>query len=207
MKAFPFQALVLIFLCGCVNHLPLTGLPNARQMMVHVEPSPDSKEKVVFSTALGRNAELAGSGGGLIGFLVGTGIAASDERGGAEIVRNIRATDGNFEPGMIVNAINAALRKSEIHVSDSADANRTLLVRVNSVGLLEPQRNFWVVTANVSARLENTNKTSIWSATVDSTGTHTRRMDDFARDPSLYAKDFEEVADDIARQLIAGPIR
>ncbi|HET7624918.1 MAG TPA: hypothetical protein VFM25_06590 [Verrucomicrobiae bacterium] len=48
MKLFPFQALVLVFLCGCVNHLPLAGLPDAKQMMVHVEPSPDSKEAIVF---------------------------------------------------------------------------------------------------------------------------------------------------------------
>lgn len=194
MKLFPFQALVLVFLCGCVNHLPLAGLPDAKQMMVHVEPSPDSKEAIVFSTVLGRDAQRAGAEGGLIGFLVGKSIAASDERGGAEIVQNIRGPYGNFEPGMIVNAINAGLQKSGIQVSDPANAVRRLFIVLNSVGLNEPQRDFWVVTANVSARLENTNKAAIWNATVNSTGTHMRRMDDFIRDPDLYKKDFAQVA-------------
>jgi hypothetical protein len=61
--------------------------------------------------------------------------------------------------------------------------------------------------AEVWAKLRNHKNKVVWFEIARSSSTKLRRRSEYQTNPGLYAEDFREAADDVARQLIDGPIR
>jgi hypothetical protein len=81
-------------------------------------------------------------------------------------------------------------------------------VAVTEVGIAELQRGgYFGAVGRVHARLRNAANKELWSAEASSSSTRLRRREEYDARPELYSEDFREVAEDIARQLIDGPIR
>ena len=166
----------------------------------------DTNVSLVFTSAHGRNAQQAGATGGLIGIVIGASVAANAESGGMDIVRNLCRTNGLFEAAMITNSIQSRLLHAGLTPPKAGSPN-DLIIEVQTVGLLEPQQGFWVPYVHVLARLDRNAGGDTWSTRVSSTGTKYRRLDEFSNHPELYAADFAELAEDVARQVVDGPIR
>jgi hypothetical protein len=169
--------------------------------------TPRTNTPFVFSTARGRNAEQAGASGGLIGMLVGASVGAGEESQGRAMVRQMHKDGGHFEAQLVSEEITSRLTRSGIQLTSEADAQTCLVIDVTSVGLREAQRGFWVTYLGVGARLRKPDGGNLWSACASSTGTKQRRVEEFAANVEVYRQDLREAAEDLARQLVVGPIR
>jgi hypothetical protein len=192
---------------GCITTRPLASLPEVKRFPIAVESTSKTNLHVVCLTARGRNAKQAGATGGLIGMLVAAGVGAGEESRGKEEVKRLHAGSGGTEVQRVTEEITNSLIRSGIQLSADGNAPTKLLINVESVGLQEVQRRFWVACVRVTARLRKPDAGESWSACASSTGTKLRRVEEFTADPGLYREDFWEAAEDVARQLVVGPIR
>lgn len=198
--------LLAAVLVGCRSMVPLAELPAGQRSRLIVELATNQPPVVEFSTARGRNAQQAGSYGGLIGSVFAAGVGSKDESDGKRQFERVREQTGRFEPGLILEAVRERLRAAGITLAED-HAARLLIVEVKAVGLEESQRGFLAPCVRVSLRLAGDEPAREWKSFTHSLGTRPRRLEDYVARPELYRQDFKEVAEDIARQLIIGPIR
>ena len=145
-----------------------------------------------------------GAMGGLIGLTVGHSVAAGIENNN-ETLNAVRAATGEFEKNLIEEKFRAQLSPETL--SPSAGTNTQLKICIKAIGLREIERNQFAPYAMAVAMLYSPNSQEIWRATARSHAVNPRALEDFKKQPELYRKDFNEVADDLVRQLVEGPVR
>ena len=145
-----------------------------------------------------------GAMGGLIGLTVGHSVAAGIENND-ETLKAVRAATGEFENKLIEEKFRALL-SSEI-LSPSTATNTQLKICIKTIGLREIERSQFAPYAMAVAMLYSPSSQEMWRATARSHAVNPRALEDFKKQPELYRKDFNEVAEDLVRQLVDGPIR
>jgi len=119
----------------------------------------------------------------------------------------IRARSGIEERAVFEQSVRERLAQLDHGASPVSTSAPTLKITIASVQISELERGcFWGVNATAAASLWVGQK-NIWSEVAESKSTHLHRYLDYLANPNLYAQDFREVANDLARQLINGPIR
>ena len=199
-------AVLLVIAVGCQSTVPLAAIPGSKRdglaLVAHAKQAPT----LDFSTARGRNARQHSGNSGLIGVMVALSIGSGDEAAGRTQLKQIHQGDPVFELGLVLGKIRAQLHRAGI-VADGAESGRILSIEIRSISLEETQRGFCSPSFSVSARLTDAGGNSIWSATARSTGHRMRTLAEYARQPESYREDFAEVAEDVAQQLVSGPLR
>src|SRR3954469_5038209 len=135
-------------------------------------------------------------------------------------MNRVRARSGISPEQMLTNAVRDRVRQLEGENTSASDGGPIVYVAVVWVAIEEIERGGFVGVSVVgAASLRNAqnmigpasshdaqNKV-VWHATAKSTSTHFRRRKEYEENPALYAEDFREAAEDLARQLVDGPIR
>ncbi|MGZ5569005.1 MAG: hypothetical protein ACXWKG_18495 [Limisphaerales bacterium] len=161
-----------------------------------------------FSTATSKSLRSSASGTGLVPALILHESAAGIEKSGISQVDDIRCRSGIHEADEIVKRIRERVRELNAGTSSVVAGAHILYVSVTEAGISELERGgFFGASATVYARLEDDQHKELWHAEARSTSTRLRRVAEYQTNPAFYGEDFREAADDIARQLIEGPIR
>jgi hypothetical protein len=142
--------------------------------------------------------------GGLVGVAVGFSVANSIEQNNPAL-KVIRATTGEFEKSLIEEQFRSHLPTAIREAA--AGTNCLLQLCVQVVGLREVERDQFAPFALGVASLHSPDGKELWKAQARSTGTKPHPLETFGTQPDLYRKDFAEVADDLATQLVDGPVR
>lgn len=132
-------------------------------------------------------------------------IGSGEEAQGRDFLKTKIGIAESRECRLVKQALEERLNRIELLANAESDENK-LLLRVEQIGLRETQKSFWSPFLQVKARLEKGEK-SVWQTTVLSTASKIRSLNEFADRPELFQADLEEVIQDIARQLVEGPIR
>lgn len=200
----PLLALAIIGV-GCTNtRVPLSAFPDVKRVGITLETPAKSNISFTFLTAIGQNASQDAMGDGLIAMLIASGVGAGDEAAAKKIFEARLRPDLQYESRQMDDAVKAQLQKAGLLVGTVGAWK--LQTRIRTIGLREPQRGFWVPYLNVRAELDS-GGAKPWQTYASSTGTRLRRLEEFSKNPELYRKDMDELIEDIARQLIEGPIR
>ena len=194
------------FFAGCAN-APLRSVPaekRAGARVIHSGPSGSSG----FTTANSRATQTAGVESGLAPAVVLGVSAAISEQGGISWVSDIRARSGIDEGKVLAEVVRERVRQlGSEHATETA-GGPTVDLRVTEAGISELERGgFFGVTATARVRLFSAEQKQIWSAEARSSSTRLRRREGYTANPALYGEDFREVAEDLARQVVIGPIR
>jgi hypothetical protein len=199
--------LFLTLLCtGCATRQPFRSLPAGERRGAQVlDVTPRSASS--YSSADSRALRETGAQSGLLPALIMSAAAETVEGKGLPWVSSIRAQSGLDEANVVTESIRQRVRMLDASNMET-NGGPVLEVFVQEVGLAELQRGgYFGAVGMVLARLRNANGKELWSGVARSTSTRQRRREEYDAKPGLYAEDFREVAEDIARQLIDGPIR
>jgi hypothetical protein len=199
-----FLALV-IFSSGCSTPKSLNTIPRERLRSVRLEMRDLPTPTVVTLTAQRMNE--GGAGGGLIGVIVATSIASASSSDERKVLEDIRGSSGHFEAGVLASAFQARITSAGIHTETNSLVGATLIVLPKTVGLVELSRQQFTPCIVAQARLIADGDKKVWSATAKAIRNSGRALEDYRLDPQLYRSDFDALADDLARQLVSGPIR
>lgn len=198
--------LTVVIGSGCATRMPLASLPDVKSTVLRVEGKPDSIVRVTTESAAGHNARQHENNSGLVGIFVVNLIGSSTKGNSEAVLQELRRQTGSSEEAVLGQALQLQINKAGIPHSDQT-GERTLTLQLDEVGLLEAQRGFWQVRARVTASIRDARQKDIWTVHVSSGNSKLRSLDEFSRQPQLYASDFREVAEDATRQLVFGPIR
>jgi hypothetical protein len=193
-----------VLACGCATDAPFKSLSAARQQSARISPCRNFDTQVKLNTIGAREARNLGAMGGLIGVTVGHSVAAGIENNNPAL-NTIRTATGEFEKSLIEEKFRTRLSPETLSASSST--NSQLKICIKSIGLREVERNQFVPSAMAVAMLYSPTGQETWRATARSNGSNPRALDAFEKQPDFYRKDFDEVADDLARQLVEGPVR
>ena len=205
-RGFALLLAALLIGSGCANRMPLKSLPESRRASLHLVGQADGEVKVRTESARGRNARQDAGSSGLIGIAVGEWVAGSTKAGSKPLLRRLREQNGQPEEAALDFALRLQLNKAGLDWTEQA-GEPTLALRLDAVGLQEMQRGYWRVHATVTGTLTDVNQKKIWSAEVRACSSTLRSLEEFSREPEIYADDFRDAAEDATRQLVAGPIR
>jgi hypothetical protein len=191
---------------GCAN-APLRSVAVEKRAGARVVNSA-AKAASEFSTANAQGMRTAGVDSGLGPALILGTSAALSERGGVSWVSEVRGRSGIDEGAILAQRVRERIRQLGSEHATETEHGPTLDVVVTEAGISELERGgFFGVTATALARLWSAEKKEIWSATAHSSSTRLRRREEYGANPALYAEDYREVADDLPRQVVQGPIR
>lgn len=206
MKSCIFFSFLAVFAVGCASTVPLAAVPQAKAASVNVECAPRTNAAIVFSTARGRNARQDSGSAGLIGMSVAAMIGSDEEAKGKELFKKEIGIDLESEVRLLAEATRTRLAQSGFLLATNAAATNRLVLQIDSIGLRETQKGCWSPFLQVTARFQSDNNV-LWKTFVTSTGSHLRHVNEFTRNSGLYQDDSRELVDDVARQLVDGPIR
>ena len=145
---------------------------------------------------------------GLIPGLILEASAGTVEGKGVPWVNAIRAKSGIYEADLLVDSVRERIHDLNGTSSAGAGAGPTLELVIKEAGVAELERGgFFGVFGVAQARLRSAENKELWNAQARSSSTRLRKQSEYDANPALYAEDFREVAQDIARQLVEGPIR
>jgi hypothetical protein len=197
--------LLAVVLCsGCATRKPFRSVPagdRAGTEVIDVTPRAGSS----YSTANSRALNEAGAQSGILPAIIMGAAAGTIEGKGLSWVNSIRARGGLDEAEVVAESIRERVRQLN---AGNTNGGPILEVAVTEVGIAELQRGgYFGAVGRVHARLRNAANKELWSAEASSSSTRLRRREEYDARPELYSEDFREVAEDIARQLIDGPIR
>jgi hypothetical protein len=205
-RSFALLLAALLIGSGCANRMPLKSLPESRRAGLHLVGKAEGEVKVRTESARGRNARQNGGTGGLIGIAVSEWVAGSTKAGNKPLLRRLREHNGYPEQAALDFAFRLQLNKAGLDWTEQA-GEPTLALRLDAVGLQEMQRGYWRVHATVTGTLTDVNQKTIWTAEARACSSTLRSLEEFSREPEIYADDFRDAAEDATRQLVAGPIR
>jgi hypothetical protein len=205
MKSVLFIVVLVLLGTGCSSTRPLSAVPEAKQSDLVLEINSSSKPKIICETARGKNARQAGAGDGLLGVIISRTIGANEEAEGVKLVRQFCSENCQEETQTVLNAVKTRLARAGMNVSDTG--SNKLTIRTTALGVREVHRGFWVPFVQVSAKLAAGEEANRWKTFASSSGTKPRALKEFSMNPDLFKQDFAEAADDVARQLVQGPIR
>lgn len=193
---------VALALTACSGPRALLKLPKDELAGVRLKPDVKASKEARYLT-LGRQSAREISGHGLLGLTIGS-IAAGASSGDGQFVSALH--DVCDEAQVLRTAVERSLMKHGL-VKDSAAASSEMTLSLTEFGFLEEQPGYFVPYAYASASLKNSAGAKVWSATACSRGLAARSKRDYVEQADTYTKDFGGVAEDLARQLIEGPIR
>lgn len=187
----------LLWLTGCAGDKAFLHLPPEQQRQVRFLSRSDHQPDVRF---LSIGASAAREAGGIIGLTVGHSLERS-----SSVLKQVRKFNGPFEVKLIEEQFVAKLRAAGVSLNDSGNPRLELIVRW--IGLREMERGRFAASAAATTRLFRSDGQEIWSARAQSTAAETHSLQEFAEHPELYRRGFDEVAADLAVQLVEGPVR
>jgi hypothetical protein len=186
-------ALALALLTGCVSDKPLYAVPESQRVNVSLVNVTKGRTR--------QTGEAAGPAADVSRVL----DTIPFPNHSYDWIRTKRHQNGNFECGRVETAIESALGK--IHSATGGTPTSTLELEIKSYGIDELQYAWYGPYLCVAAELKDATGKKLWSEQAVSVGTMLHRKAELERNPKLYREEFAEVADDIAHQLIEGPIR
>lgn len=151
-----------------------------------------------------RSARRLSGYGGAVGALIGYSIASGIERNN-EVVEKLANANGPFESQQLNDQIQLALTRQSVNNASESVATLNVRLRVAGLDEIEPKR--FVAFGVAQAELRDSAGKQVWEAAAEATSINSRPLSEYEREPGLYRKDFAEVAEDLARQLIEGPVR
>ena len=197
---------VALLCSGCATRPPFRSISQADRagtQVINATPRAASS----YSSANSRSLRQSGSESGLLPGLIMGAAASSVEGKGVPWVDSIRSRSGLDEADLLTANIQERVQKLAAPNTETS-AGPVLEVTSKEAGIAELQRGGYSgPVGRVHARLRNSANKELWSAEASSTSTQLRRREDYDTNPALYAEDFRQVAEDLARQLIDGPIR
>jgi hypothetical protein len=196
---------ILLLFCGCAHQKPFSALPAEQRQSSRLFPCKGGEPQVRFNAVGARQARTFAGMGGLVGMAVGFSVAESIEKNNTAL-QVIRGSTGNFEKTLIEEQFRSRL-PAEIREPTEGGTNYRLQLCLLAVGLREIDRGQFAPFAHGVASLHSPNGKELWKAQARSVGTKPHSLEAFGSQPGLYRKDFEEVAVDLASQLIDGPVR
>ena len=187
----------LALLSGCATNKALMDLSPETRAHVQFAPT-EQRPSVRFASEGARQAREFG----FIGLAVASGIEHSTNGLGKSA-----GVIGAFEAQAIQDLFLKQLGAAAIDFESRDAAAAQLTLTVEALGLREVERYRFAPFAAASARLVDLNGKELWSARAKSTGTELHPLQAFSDEPDLYRRGFHEAANDLANQLIQGPIR
>jgi hypothetical protein len=208
MKAAPITGALLVVATfigtGCANSRALLKVPREDLAAVRLKEEVRTSAKPRYLTIGGRTAREIGQGThGLLGLTIGAIGMGASQAGGSAMVAAVR--DACDEGQMLRAAIERLLTRHGLGSDSSGPSEMTL--RLIEFGLLEEQPGYFVPFAYASASVNNAQGKDIWSATAYSQAIKPRGRQEYTSRQESYLEDFQTVCEDLARQLIEGPIR
>jgi len=188
---------------GCVRERPLIQVVPPAMSVTILSPQISGASRAHYRTVVGHEAR-GGLDGGVLGWLIGSAVASGSEAGATERLNSQRKAQACNEHDSVRTAVEAELQRAGFACA-ALQQGAALRVKVIDFGLREVQTGFVVPYAVASAALESHEGENLWSATAESSGMDRRRPE--AYDAESYCAAFRAVADDLASQLIRGPIR
>ena len=189
---------LLIFLSGCAVPKAFLDLPAEQRQSVRFNHEIKQSPRVRFASDGARTAREFGG--------IGLAIAGSIERS-TNAYGKASSLVGSFEVGMIHDRFVHKLSAAGQDIENAAAGALRLELRVQAVGLREVERERFVPFADAVGRLFGNDGKELWNAHAQSSGPRPRAIAEFRETPELYRDDFEEVARDLANQLVEGPVR
>lgn len=185
--------LALALLTGCVSHKPLSAVPEPQRGNIRVVDVTNARTRQTGypngpSAKVSRVIEV-------LNFPNHT----------YDWVQTIRHQDGGFECALVETAFQTALGK--IHSSTKKIPTSTLELQIKCYGIDQLQPGWYGPYLCAAAVIKDSDGKKIWSAQAASVGTRLRQKADLQNNPELYREDFAEVVEDVAHQLVEGPIR
>src|ERR1051325_561116 len=206
-----FGLFLVSFVAGCaVQNPPLRAVPATERLGAHVIEGKygDSSPRVEHSTTKSQAMRKAGAQSALAPAVALGVSAAVMDSGGSGWVDKIRARSEVSEVAVLMEAVRAKVERLNSEQANSKDSEAIVTVFLLSGGIDELERGgFFGVSVSAAASLQNGQNKTVWHESAESTSTHLRRREEYEANPALYGKDFQEAAEDVARQLIEGPIR
>ena len=193
-----FPLVLLTLLAGCASRQALLDLPAEHRQHIRFVPT-DQQPRVRYASAAARTAREFG---GVIGLAISGSIEHSTNAFG-----EAGAVIGRFEAEALQAAFADKLRSSSLEIASAHPEASVLELRVHAVGLREVERERFSPFVDASARLTGHRGREIWSARAQSTSVHAVPLQSFRENPNLYREDFHEVALDLVKQLVEGPLR
>ncbi len=203
--AFPGLLCFAALLVGCANPKPLRVVAPELRSQVWFPNSQQEHVHASYSSVTGRSGRNLASGG-LVAAVIGGTISIVSDAQGNDLMPQLRHATGKFEPDLVHDQFCERLRTAGIQISESNNAP-ALKLKLTSFGLREVQRGFFVPYVSAEAGLMDSGGKRLWHASAQSIGIKPRRKEEFQQSPILYRDDFLDVAADLSRQLIQGPIR
>jgi hypothetical protein len=185
----------------------LLTVPAPQRTTISFERELRVAESFHFTTLKSRKARKDGATGGLIGMLIGQSIASSSEATGRKLQDALRETSNRCEAPLLSGSIETHLRSAGVQLVPPDREAPRLKVNIVARGLAEVVPGHFSAHATVASELFSATGRRLWSARVQSVATVKRPVAEFQSRPEQYRDDFAEVADDLARQLVQGPIR
>jgi hypothetical protein len=137
--------------------------------------------------------------------MIGSVVRTASESGGEKQLATVREKVECNEHEIVRDAIGSEVMKAGFPRADGREGSAALHLKVVDFGVREVQRGFVVPYATVSAKLISAAGKRLWSATAQSSGVERRAAENYGA--KSYCDDFKLVAEDLASQMIRGPIR
>ena len=186
--------------------MPLRSLSGPNRGAFQILDKSKSRIPVSAVSAVSQTALHTVNGDGLIGATVGGTIALSAQNDGKGVAKHLQQETNGPENRIFGEVIKEQLQKSGLGWTDQKNT-RTLELELKSVILREMQRGYWQIIIFVKADVINSQRETMWSASIYGTSDTLRHVDDYTRQPESYTEDIHSAAEDAARQLVNGPIR
>lgn len=184
---------------GCGTQKALLDLPSEQRTAIRFNPNVKQSPRVLYASEGVRTAREIG---GVIGLTVAAGIEHSTNAYGSAAT-----VLGTFEAAMAQERFVKRLSAAGLDPENGAPGAQRVEFRVETVGLREVERERFAPFASAVGRLYSSDGKVVWHAHAKSTGSRPRAVAEFREKPDLYREEFEEVANDIANQLVEGPVR
>lgn len=158
-------------------------------------------------TLTAKRMNEGGAGSGLIGAIIATSVASasgSDER---KQFAEIRGSTGDFEAASLANAFQARIESAGINSGSNSLSGARLIIHPQSVALVELSRQQFTPCIVAQAKVITADNKKVWQGKAKAIKSTGRPLEDYLHDPQLYKSDFNGLAEDLARQLVSGPIR
>jgi hypothetical protein len=201
----PLALAVLSCASGCARDRALAHAVPPHGLTVTVHSEITGATEPSYRSVTGESARTHGADGGLIGLMITSVVRSASESDNQRHVRSW-SSSGCDERELLRAALAGQMHEAGFYVTNDVGASPARLqLKLQEFGLREVQRESAVPFATVSAKLLRADGTAFWSATAQSCGLERKRIDEYS--PEAYRAAFIPVANDLAAQLIRGPIR
>jgi hypothetical protein len=208
MRYWVLALFAFVVLSGCVRsnankallQLPATERVNIRNVAC-TNCTPDIGFEPLGMDVANRYAAHAG----IVGSFVGAAVTTSLERS-SDVLRSERAAAAQIAARLLNEKSEQMLARHGL-TNGVIPSGSIFSIHLQLAGLREVERKHFAAFGVAKAQLNDPRGKTIWAAYAESIYPDGRPLEDFTKQPELYRRHFEEVTQDLAHQLIEGPIR